>query len=78
MRGVGLGTLWHRAHVVLYEEAEDMRSVPRRLHELNAAARAAGSNLHGAKTEEGSEPDPGDDRWTGFVPRSSPPTIELR
>jgi hypothetical protein len=57
-----------RAEVVLYFEAEDMRAVPRRLHELNAAAEAVGFNFHGAKIEEGSEPEPGDDGWTGYAP----------
>jgi hypothetical protein len=63
-----------RAEVVLYFEADDMRAVPRRLRELNAAAEAAGFDVHGAKAEKGSEPDTGDDGWTGYAPLPEPPT----
>jgi hypothetical protein len=62
-----------RAEVVLYFEADDMRAVPRRLRELNAAAEAVGFDFHGAKTEEGSEPDTGNDGWTGYAPLPDPP-----
>jgi hypothetical protein len=62
-----------RAEVVLYLEAEDMSAVPGRLRELAAAAEAVGFTVHGAKIEEGSEPDPGDDGWTGYAPLPEPP-----
>jgi hypothetical protein len=62
-----------RAEVVFYFEAEDMRAVPRRLRELSAASQAVGFNLHGAKAEEGIEPDTGNDGWTGYAPLPEPP-----
>jgi len=62
-----------RAEVVFYFEAEDTHAVPRRLRELNAAAEAVGFDFHGAKAEEGSEPDTGDDGWTGYAPLPEPP-----
>jgi hypothetical protein len=61
-----------RAAVVLYFEAEDTRAVPRRLHELNTAAKAVGFDFHSAKTEEGSEPGTGVDGWTSYAPLPGP------
>ena len=63
-----------RAEVVLYFEAEDARAVPRRLQELNAAAQAVGFDFHSSKTGEGSEPDTGDEGWTGYAPLPEPPS----
>jgi hypothetical protein len=62
-----------RAEVVLYFEAEDMKAVPRRLHELHAAAEAVGFNYYGARTQEGSEPDAGNDGWTSYAPLPEAP-----
>jgi hypothetical protein len=50
-----------------------MRGVPRRLRELTTAAAAVGFDFHGAKAEEGSEPDTGDDGWTSYAPLPEPP-----
>jgi hypothetical protein len=66
-----------RAEIVLYFEADDMRAVPRRLRELDVAAAAVGFEIHGARAEEGSERDTGDDGWTGYAPLPEPPA-ELR
>jgi len=59
--------------VVLYFDADDMRAVPERLRELSAAAEAAGFDFHSAKAEIGSEPDTGEDGWTGYAPLPEPP-----
>jgi hypothetical protein len=63
-----------RAEVVLYFDAEDVRAVPRRLRELNAAAQAVGFDFRAAKTQEGSEPETADDGWTRYAPIPEPPT----
>jgi hypothetical protein len=47
--------------------------VPRRLHELAAAAATAGFDFHGGKAEAGSEPEPPDDGWTAYAPLPDPP-----
>jgi hypothetical protein len=62
-----------RAEVVLFFEAEESRAVPRRLQELNAAAMQVGFDLHTAKAEEGSEPEPDDDGWMSYAPLPRPP-----
>ncbi len=62
-----------RAEVVLYFEAEDMRAVPGRLRDLSAAAEAAGFDFHSGKAEIRSEPDAGEDGWTGYAPLPEPP-----
>jgi hypothetical protein len=61
-----------RAEVVLYFEADDTRAVPRRLRELRAAAEATGFEFHAAKAQQGSEPDTGEDGWTGYAPLPEP------
>ena len=62
-----------RAEVVFYFDADDMRAVPRRLQELNAAATAVGFDFHGGKTTEGSAPEPAEDGWTRYAPMPDPP-----
>ena len=59
--------------VVFYFDVEDTRIVPRRLQELAAAAQSVGFDFHGARAEEGSEPDTGDIGWTGYAPLPSRP-----
>jgi hypothetical protein len=62
-----------RAELVFYFDAEDERVVPRRLHELAAAAASIGFDFHGGKAEAGSEPEPPDDGWTAYAPLPGPP-----
>lgn len=61
-----------RAEVVFYFDADDMRTVPRRLQELNAAAAAVGFDFHGGKAAEGSEPEPAENGWTRYAPMADP------
>jgi hypothetical protein len=63
-----------RAEVVFYFDAEDIRSVPKRLRALNESAGRVGFDIHGSKVEEGSEPEPDEDGWTSYAPLSDPPT----
>jgi hypothetical protein len=62
-----------RAEVVFYFDADDMRTVPRRLRELNAAAEAVGFDFHRGEAAEGSEPEPAEDGWTHYAPMPDPP-----
>jgi hypothetical protein len=55
-----------RAELVFYFDADDERTVPRRLQELNAAAAAVGFDFHGGQAAEGSEP--AEDGWTRYAP----------
>jgi hypothetical protein len=62
-----------RADLVFYFDADDRRTVPRRLQELNAAAAAVGFEFHGGQAAEGSEPEPPEDGCTRYAPMPDPP-----
>jgi hypothetical protein len=62
-----------RAELVFYFDGDDMRTVPRRLQELNAAAAAVGFDFHAGRAAESSEPKPPEDGWTRYAPMPDPP-----
>ena len=61
-----------RAEIVLYFDADDMRIVPRRLQELNAAVATVGFDFHRGKAAR-AEPEQADDGWTRYASIPDPP-----